>query len=307
MSVPSLRRLCDGSDPRDPWRSRRTAQPQRSRSRRLPGCMTSSSSGQEPPAVFSRRGSAKILRSAFSSSRLGRADRKREIKVPAAFSRLFDSDVDWGYRTAPQVELDRREVFYPRGRVLGGSASINAMMALRGHRSDHERLAAGLEVGRRPARVRAKGSAIVVGVATDPSPLTHAFIEAAVCSRHPTSRRPERSRQRRCRADPALDPSGPSLERRRRVPPSGARPSEPRAQNRSSRHARHLRARARRRSGARGRRRRDGSPRSRGRSSPPAQWAVRRFCCARASVQRRRSPVTASRSSQIGPPSERTS
>ena len=66
----------------------------------------------------------------------GPRDRKLEIRIPAAFSKLYDSEVDWGFRTAPQAGLDGREVFFPRGRVVGGSSSINAMMVLRGHRSD---------------------------------------------------------------------------------------------------------------------------------------------------------------------------
>jgi choline dehydrogenase len=110
----------------------------------------------------------------------GPRDRKREIRVPAAFSRLFDSDVDWGYRTAPQAALDRREVFFPRGRVLGGSASINAMMALRGHRTDHEAWPSGWSwEDVEPAYARS-APALAVGVAAEPSPLTSAFIESAV-------------------------------------------------------------------------------------------------------------------------------
>ena len=50
----------------------------------------------------------------------GPRDRKLEIRVPAAFSKLFDSDVDWGFRTAPQPRLGGREVFFPRGKVIGG-------------------------------------------------------------------------------------------------------------------------------------------------------------------------------------------
>ena len=52
----------------------------------------------------------------------GPSDRKLEIKIPAAFSRLYASAVDWGYRTAPQAALDGREVLFPLGKVLGGSA-----------------------------------------------------------------------------------------------------------------------------------------------------------------------------------------
>jgi choline dehydrogenase len=109
----------------------------------------------------------------------GARDSKREIEVPAAFSKLFDSEVDWGYRTVPQRGLDGRNVFFPRGRVLGGSASINAMMALRGHRSDHERWPTGWQWEDVEAAYRLSGEAIAVGTPTDANPLTHAFIDAA--------------------------------------------------------------------------------------------------------------------------------
>jgi choline dehydrogenase len=68
----------------------------------------------------------------------GPPDRKREIAVPAAFAKLFRSEVDWGFSTAPEAELDGRNVFFPRGRTLGGSTSINAQMYVRGHRADFD-------------------------------------------------------------------------------------------------------------------------------------------------------------------------
>lgn len=68
----------------------------------------------------------------------GPARRKLEVRVPAAFSRLYRSDVDWGLSTVPQPELDGRELVYPLGRMLGGSASMNAMIVARGNRLDYE-------------------------------------------------------------------------------------------------------------------------------------------------------------------------
>jgi choline dehydrogenase len=68
----------------------------------------------------------------------GPPDRKLYVRIPAAFSKLFGSPLDWGYRTSPQVALDDRRLVFPRGRVLGGSSSTNAMMAIRGHRVDHD-------------------------------------------------------------------------------------------------------------------------------------------------------------------------
>jgi choline dehydrogenase-like flavoprotein len=72
----------------------------------------------------------------------GPRSRKLEIKVPAAFSRLYRTAVDWGDSTTPQAMLDSREVVFPRGRMLGGSASMNAMMVLRGQRIDYDGWAA---------------------------------------------------------------------------------------------------------------------------------------------------------------------
>jgi len=68
----------------------------------------------------------------------GPRDRRLNVRIPAAFSKNFRSRLDWGYDTVPQDALEGRRVVFPRGRVLGGSSSINAMMAIRGHRADHD-------------------------------------------------------------------------------------------------------------------------------------------------------------------------
>ena len=68
----------------------------------------------------------------------GSDDRKTEIHIPAAFSALFRSQVDWNYDTAPQPALGGRSVYWPRGKVLGGSSSINAMMWVRGFAADYD-------------------------------------------------------------------------------------------------------------------------------------------------------------------------
>ncbi|GAA1706101.1 GMC family oxidoreductase N-terminal domain-containing protein [Microbacterium sediminicola] len=68
----------------------------------------------------------------------GPADTKLEIRIPAAFSKLYRSEVDWNYDTEPQEHLGGRRVFWPRGRVLGGSSSINAMMWVRGFPEDYD-------------------------------------------------------------------------------------------------------------------------------------------------------------------------
>ena len=69
----------------------------------------------------------------------GSPDDRREMRIPAAFAELFKSDVDWEYYTEPQPELNDREIYWPRGKTLGGSSSINAMIHVRGHPSDYDR------------------------------------------------------------------------------------------------------------------------------------------------------------------------
>lgn len=68
----------------------------------------------------------------------GPVDKKKEIRIPAAFASLFRSEVDWNYDTEPQPELNNRRIFWPRGRTLGGSSSTNAMMWVRGFREDYD-------------------------------------------------------------------------------------------------------------------------------------------------------------------------
>ena len=69
----------------------------------------------------------------------GEPDDKPEIHVPNRWRGLPESDVDWGYSTVPQPGLNGREVPWPRGKTLGGSSSINAMMYVRGHPWDYDR------------------------------------------------------------------------------------------------------------------------------------------------------------------------
>ena len=49
-------------------------------------------------------------------------------RIPAGFGRLFKSPVDWLYHTEPESELEGRSLFWPRGRLVGGSSAMNAMI-----------------------------------------------------------------------------------------------------------------------------------------------------------------------------------
>jgi choline dehydrogenase-like flavoprotein len=68
----------------------------------------------------------------------GPRDKDKFIHIPAGFAKLFRSEMDWDYLTEPQKELDGREIYWPRGKVLGGSSSMNAMMWVRGFAADYD-------------------------------------------------------------------------------------------------------------------------------------------------------------------------
>lgn len=67
----------------------------------------------------------------------GGADNALEMRVPAGFYKLFRGPHDWNLDTTPQEPLDGRRVFWPRGKTLGGSSSLNAMMWVRGFAADY--------------------------------------------------------------------------------------------------------------------------------------------------------------------------
>jgi choline dehydrogenase len=68
----------------------------------------------------------------------GPKDKNKFIHIPAAFSKLFRTEVDWDYSTEPQKQLDGREIYWPRGKMLGGCSSMNAMMWVRGFAADYD-------------------------------------------------------------------------------------------------------------------------------------------------------------------------
>ena len=73
----------------------------------------------------------------------GGQDSRPEIAMPIAFPMLLKSSVDWDLYGEPEPGLGGRRLFLPRGKVLGGSGSINAMIYIRGNRADYDGWAAG--------------------------------------------------------------------------------------------------------------------------------------------------------------------
>ncbi|EDO38958.1 predicted protein, partial [Nematostella vectensis] len=70
----------------------------------------------------------------------GPKDRTWKIHMPAALIyNLCDDKYNWYYHTAPQKHMNNRVMYCPRGRVWGGSSSLNAMVYIRGHAYDYDR------------------------------------------------------------------------------------------------------------------------------------------------------------------------
>lgn len=126
----------------------------------------------------------------------GGSDRSIFIQMPSALSMPMNMPrYDWGYRSEPEPHLDNRRMHTPRGKVLGGSSSINGLVYIRGNAMDFEHWA---EMGAhgwayrdvlpyfRRAETRAEGGdawrgdsgPLHTSYGTLKNPLYHAFIEA---------------------------------------------------------------------------------------------------------------------------------
>ena len=69
----------------------------------------------------------------------GPRDSNPWIHVPLGYGKLFArTDVNWAYQSEPEPTLDGRRIFTPRGKVLGGSSSINGLVYIRGQREDFD-------------------------------------------------------------------------------------------------------------------------------------------------------------------------
>jgi choline dehydrogenase len=69
----------------------------------------------------------------------GGEDRNRWIHIPLGYGKTFaDSSVNWCYEAEPDAGANGRRIFWPRGKVLGGSSSINGMVYIRGQHEDFD-------------------------------------------------------------------------------------------------------------------------------------------------------------------------
>ena len=70
----------------------------------------------------------------------GSKDRNPLFRLPMLMGKLFQSGIyNWHYHTEPESHLNGRSLYWPRGKVLGGSSTINGMIYVRGNRRDYDR------------------------------------------------------------------------------------------------------------------------------------------------------------------------
>src|SRR5262249_16600790 len=111
-------------------------------------------------------------------------------------------DIDWDYASEPEPALHGRRLYMPRGKVLGGSSSINAMVYMRGNRADYDGWAAGGATGwsyqellpyfiksaateRGASKLPGDGGPLSVQESGSQHPLTDRIIEAFLQAGHP--------------------------------------------------------------------------------------------------------------------------
>jgi choline dehydrogenase len=126
----------------------------------------------------------------------GRSDNSFYVRMPAGIANLSGPRFNWGYETAPQAAMKGRRMYWPRGRLIGGSSSVNAMVYMRGQPADYDHWRqlgnAGwsyddvlpyFKKAERNERLhdRFHGADGPLNVAERPytNPLSHAFVEAA--------------------------------------------------------------------------------------------------------------------------------
>ena len=135
----------------------------------------------------------------------GEWDRHPLLHMPGgALKLLSDKRFNWRYETEPQAYATGRRLYWPRGKVLGGSSAINALLYVRGHRADYDAWAAAGNVGwayedllpyfkksenRVPPDPQWHGSGGPLSVVPSDArgPLLPAYLAAAAAAGHPST------------------------------------------------------------------------------------------------------------------------
>ncbi len=116
-----------------------------------------------------------------------------KIRAPGMYQLLWRTPVDWGLSTEPQPHCDNRRHYWPRGKVLGGTSCLNAMVYIRGNRANYD--AWGIpgwsyadvlpyfkkseDNARGASEYHGAGGPLGVDDALAPAPVSKAFVEAA--------------------------------------------------------------------------------------------------------------------------------
>lgn len=127
------------------------------------------------------------------------------VHMPAGLAKLVAfKSMNWNYSTEPEPNLDNRRLYWPRGRLLGGSSSINAMCYIRGQRADYDEWAALGNPGwswsevlpyfrrseanqRGTDNLHGGSGPLSVENLRHTNPLSHAFIAAALATGQPAN------------------------------------------------------------------------------------------------------------------------
>lgn len=131
----------------------------------------------------------------------GGPDNSEAISTPMRLLELWTSEYDWAYMTAPQKHCHDRQIFWPRGKTLGGSSSLNGMIYVRGHASDYDNWAYAGNPGwsyedvlpyfkksedfdRGADEYHGEGGLLHVTTKYEPHPFTKRMVDAAVEAGH---------------------------------------------------------------------------------------------------------------------------
>ena len=169
--------------------------------------------------------------------------------MPMAFPMLLKSSVDWDLFGEQEPGLGNRRLFLPRGKVIGGSGSINAMIYIRGNRADFDGWAADGATGwsydevlpyfkrsedneRGASEFHGAGGPMAVSDSRSMSPLIETMVEASVLAGIDATDDFNGASPGGCRALPAHPAKRPALLDGGGLPASCERPAEPRRRHR---------------------------------------------------------------------------
>ena len=143
----------------------------------------------------------------------GGPDASEMISTPMRLIELWGTEYDWGYETVPQEHAANRQLYWPRGKTLGGSSSLNGMIYVRGNASDYDAWANDFgcegwnyasvlpyfkkseDFSRGADDYHGVGGPLHVTADFEPHPVTKAIVDAAIEAGHPLNEDTNGARQ----------------------------------------------------------------------------------------------------------------